>query len=193
MALRLILLAKFFGPSSSLPEGGPRGCLMGWLVSLCCNAGGKLETTEGVGRPTPSPSYSFFAASSRGERNVISWEDEGVKGIDKEAELADDTVSSCSESMVKVGTLRTPVDMKLNGRGRSLPSVLPVGGGERRSPGGGVILTRSEAVEVVRKPLSTELVVLPRLQDVAASDLEGAFSSSAASLKGGELLYDAPP
>lgn len=163
---------------------------MGWLVSLCCNADGGLEMTEGVGRPTPSPSYNFFAASSRGERNVISWEDEGVKGIDREAELAGDTVSS---SMVTVGTPRIPVDMKLNGRGRSLPSVLPVGGGERRSPGGGVILTRSEAVEVVRKPLSTELVVLPRLHDVAASDLEGTFSSSAVSLRGDELLYNAPP
>lgn len=29
MAWRLILEAKFFGPSSSAPEGGPRGCLVG--------------------------------------------------------------------------------------------------------------------------------------------------------------------
>jgi len=34
MAWRLILVAKFLGPSSSAPEGGPRGCLEGWLTIL---------------------------------------------------------------------------------------------------------------------------------------------------------------
>jgi len=29
IAFLLILVAKFFGPSSSAPEGGPRGCLSG--------------------------------------------------------------------------------------------------------------------------------------------------------------------
>lgn len=34
IAFLLILVAKFFGPSSSAPDGGPRGCLIGWLTTL---------------------------------------------------------------------------------------------------------------------------------------------------------------
>jgi hypothetical protein len=38
MALLLILVAKFLGPSSSAPEGGPRGCLVGWVDNLYVGA-----------------------------------------------------------------------------------------------------------------------------------------------------------
>lgn len=64
--------------------------------------------------------------------------------------------SSCSlpESKATMGTLDETIEEKLSGRGRSL--LAGVKGGERRSPGGGVILTLGDAVEVARKPLRTE-------------------------------------
>ena len=131
----------------------------------------------GVGRPTPRPSYSFFVASSRGESGLPSREDKdcGVAGFDWEVELSVDAVSSCSlpESTATTGTCDGAMEQKLSGRGRSL--LAGVRGGERRSPGGGVILTLGEALEAARRPLSTELV-FPRLQEIAASDLEGVFS-----------------
>lgn len=130
---------------------------------------------NGAGRPIPRPSYSFFVTSSRGDREVASSEvkDCGVAGFDCEVELADDMASSCSlpESIATIGTFDEAMEEKLSGRGRSLLAGVR-GGEERRSPGG-VILTLGDAVEVARRPLSTEYVVFPRLQDVAASDLEG--------------------
>lgn len=112
----------------------------------------------GAGRPIPRPSYSFFVASSRGERGPASSEvkDWGVAGFDCEVELADDRASSCSlpESIATMGMLEEAMEEKLSGRGRSLWA--GVKGGERRSPGGGVILTLGDAVEAARRPLSTE-------------------------------------
>jgi hypothetical protein len=83
MAFLLILVAKFFGPSSSAPEGGPRGCLMGWLAILWLTGKGIhcSSCTEGAGLPIPSPSYNFLDASSRGERDIsLEEEERGVVG-----------------------------------------------------------------------------------------------------------------
>ena len=76
-----------------------------------------------------------------------------------------------------MGTLDEAMEVKLSGRGRSL--LAGVKGGEMRSSGGGVILTLGDAVEAARRPLRTEFVVFPRLQEVAASDLEGVLSLEA--------------
>lgn len=86
--------------------------------------------------------------------------------------------SSCSlpESIATMGTLGGDMEAKLSGRGRSL---LDVGATESRSSGGGVILTLGDAVDAVRMLLRTECVVFPRLQEVAASDLEGILSLEA--------------
>lgn len=109
-------------------------------------------------RPMPRPSYSFFVASSRGERGLVSSDvnDCGVAGFDWEVELADDMASSCSlpESMATMGTLDETMEVKLSGRGRCL--LAGVKGGERYSPGGGVILTLGDAVDAARRPFSTE-------------------------------------
>ena len=96
---------------------------------------------------------------------------------------------SLPESIATMGTLDEATEVKLSGRGRSL--LAGTRGGERRSPGGGVILTLGDAVEAVRRPLRTEWVVFPRLQEVAASDLEGAFSLAA--WWGGESPRGRPP
>jgi len=91
MAFLLMRVAKFLGPSSSAPDGGPRGCLVGWLTNLwpedvefAC-----VLCSEGVaetGRPMPSPSYNFFEASSRGERGISLEDDErGVVGDELDA------------------------------------------------------------------------------------------------------------
>ena len=81
MALRRMRVAKFLGPSSSAPEGGPRGCLVGWLTILWLTT----DTTWCSGeaeeeRPIPRPSYNFLDASSRGERG-ISLEDAEDRGV----------------------------------------------------------------------------------------------------------------
>jgi hypothetical protein len=83
MAFLLIRVAKFFGPSSSAPEGGPRGCLKGWLAILWLTTEGMHCSCwpAGAGRPIPSPSYNFLDASSRGERDIsLEEEERGVVG-----------------------------------------------------------------------------------------------------------------
>jgi len=100
MAFLLMRLAKFLGPSSSAPDGGPRGCLVGWLTILWPVATEDVEfawvlCSEGVvetGRPMPSPSYNFLEASSRGERGISLEDDErGVVGDELDAvDLTDD-------------------------------------------------------------------------------------------------------
>lgn len=122
MAFLLMRVAKFFGPSSSAPDGGPRGCLVGWLTILwpagtevvgfacpaCSTMGGVAET----GRPRPRPSKSLLLASSRGERGVsLEDEERGVVGDEFDAaDLTDDpedcvspSVSSSVLSMVTAG------------------------------------------------------------------------------------------
>src|SRR6188768_78814 len=65
IAFLLMRVAKFLGPSSSAPEGGPRGCLVGWLIDLLPCTGPIVTEescwlcSEGVaetGRPMPRPS-----------------------------------------------------------------------------------------------------------------------------------------
>lgn len=100
MAFLLMRLAKFLGPNSSAPDGGPRGCLVGWLTILWPVATEEVEfarplCSEGVaetGRPMPSPSYNLFEASSRGERGISFEDDErGVVGDEFDAaDLTDD-------------------------------------------------------------------------------------------------------
>src|SRR6266540_476052 len=144
IAFRLIRVAKFLGPNSSAPEGGPRGCLVGWLTNLWPGAGELLEGgivmigccscpwSEGVaetGRLIPRPSKSFLDASSRGERGMSLEEVErGVVGEDLEAiELTDEpeewvspSVSSSVVSIVKVGRGWETAGLKRRGWGRNL-------------------------------------------------------------------------
>lgn len=119
MALRLILVAKFLGPSSSAPEGGPRGCLKGWLTNRwetmygigSAGAASSVDTwTAEAGLPIPNPSYNFFEASSRGERGISLEEDEwGVVGDEWDPvdlyELVDELSSLSLLSEVSMVTL----------------------------------------------------------------------------------------
>lgn len=107
MACLLNLVAKFFGPSSSRPEGGPRGCLTGWLAILWLTITWGTGMGEGAGRPMPRPSYSFLVASSRGDKGESLEEDEcEVVGDESETpDLADEPVddassTSCSPSLM---------------------------------------------------------------------------------------------
>lgn len=114
MAFLLILVAKFFGPSSSAPEGGPRGCLIGWLAILWLTTKGLC--VAGTGLPIPSPSYNFLAASSRGERGMSLEEDErGVVGDEVDADLDDEVDSASSPSPTSAPSAEVSIATAGNG------------------------------------------------------------------------------
>lgn len=172
IARLLILVAKFLGPSSSAPEGGPRGCLVGCAVNLdICGVG--IGTTAGAGLPIPSPSYNFFVASSRGDRG-ISFED-GVVGepFDLDDELEDPSSPSVSdESIAMTGKDCDSVLSNRRGCGRYLTA--PANDWEGAfSSGGGVTLTVGEGRVMARLALRTELLLPLRLQDPGELDLDG--------------------
>ena len=98
MALRRLRVAKFFGKSSSLLEGGPRGWRTG-CATRRCTVGGAAETAiAGTGR-IPRPSYSFLAASSRGERGGASLSEDAVRGVlGVDPDLDDETEELSSPS-----------------------------------------------------------------------------------------------
>jgi hypothetical protein len=136
----------------------------------------------------PSPSYNFLEASSRGERG-ISLEDEerGVVGEELDVDLDEPepveyasslSVASAPSGEVSMATLGSGWEMtglKHRGWGRVLRG-LRSGGREvgwcSPSPGGGVTLTLGD-VTMRLIPLRTELLLPPRLQEVAESDLDG--------------------
>lgn len=181
-------MAKFFGPSSSTLEGGPRGWRMGWLTSL----GG--WSAVGTGRPIPKPSYSFLEAASRGERGVpLDEEEGGVLGLEELEELASTSTSlspSVVSSIATAGTDWEATTLNRKGWGRDLTAGLgdATGGGEtRRSAGGGVTLTLGERL----LPLRTELLFPPRRQVEAESDLDGVMFTL--TLFEARLPNDVPP
>ena len=135
----------------------------------------------------PSPSYSFLAASSRGERGMsLEEEERGVVGDELEADLDDEVDSASSPSPpsapseeVSIATAGNGWDAAMlnrRGTGRVLVVGLVMTGGEACSPGGGVILTLGD-VTTRLFPLSTELLLPPRLQETADSDLDGALTT----------------
>jgi len=181
MAWRLLLDAKFFGRSSSLLDGGPRGWRRGWLTNRCTTTGAScwgtaIEMVLGAGRPIPRPSYSFFVASWRGERGggSMSLEEDAVWGVLGEESDFEDTEEESSPSllseisMATLGEKGSDAGFRVRGEGRLLavPTVGVLG-----SMGGGVILTIGEVT--ARLPLKTELLTEPRLQETAVSDLDG--------------------
>ncbi len=136
-----------------------------------------LETAE-RGLPIPRPSYNFLLASSRGERGISLEEDEwGLVGDELEPPDLEELVESASSSpslvsMVTAGNGCDTAGLKRRGWGRALgAATASPGGGEIRSPGGGVTLTLGEVT--ARLALRTELFLSARLQDVAESDLDG--------------------
>jgi hypothetical protein len=101
----------------------------------------------------------------------------GVVGDELDGDV--DSASSASapsaeESIATAGKGWDAAKLNRRGTGRDL---LTTGGGETRSPGGGVILTLGE--ETTRLfPLRTELLLPPRLQETADSDLEGGLATT---------------
>lgn len=181
MALLRILAAKFFGPSSSAPAGGPRGWrLTRWMATWI---------GPWFGRPRPRLSY---ALPSRGEGGRGGDCDCGVAGDD----LPDDGSEAEPSSSLSSAVLPAP-DPEMAMMGDAAPTVggenrsgdgrvrgWPVlesglGEGEPRldvgreevSRGGGVILTSGIAGGGER--LSTEWLVLERRHDTAESLFDG--------------------
>jgi hypothetical protein len=132
-------------------------------------------------------------ASSRGERGISFEEEErGVVGeeldapdfTDEPEDWVSPSVSSSALSIATVGKDCEAAVLKRRGWGRNLSPLAVMGddasatagGGEVRSSlGGGVTFTLGE--DTARLPLSTELLLPPRLQDEAVSDLEGATTA----------------
>lgn len=121
IAFLRILVAKFLGPSSSAPEGGPLGCLRSWLTALmgaaCGGWGTETADGEGAGRPIPNPSYNLLVASSRGDRGGISCE-EGVLGEPPDRDDPEEEASSASTSYESIAITGRGCDTAtLNRRG----------------------------------------------------------------------------
>ena len=132
----------------------------------------------------PSPSKSFLVASSRGERGGRSNEEPelGVEGDECEPDLEDDSVRLSSASASSIATVGSGCDVaavKRNGCGRArtgLTSVVDTGD-TRVSGGGGDTRTlgvRPGLTDTALFPLRTELLLPPRRQETAVSDLDGA-------------------
>lgn len=115
--------------------------------------------TVGTGRPIPRPSYNFFEASSRGESGGgISVDDavRGVLGEELDLEETDELSSPSVPSPVTMATEESGSEaaaVKRRGEGR-VRRGLTAGGGETRSEGGGVILTKgADAIRFWRTEL----------------------------------------
>ena len=164
IAFLLSLAAKFLSPSSSAPEGGPLGCLLG---KLACR---KMTFVAIAGLPIPTPSYCFLTSLERDE-----WAEGGVDGVLTDVgepfeEPEDPSSSAVLVSIVTVGSGDDTATLKRSGCGR----VLAVG--DISSMEGELGLTLVLRGGVAEAERNTELLVvaLPLRQETAASDLEGA-------------------
>lgn len=158
MACFLNLVAKFLGPSSSAPEGGPFGCLKGILTWRGAGA-------TGACLPMPRPSYDFFDSTPVSEVS----DEGGVAGplaevgeppLEEEEEVSSSTLLV---SIVTVGIAIESTELNFRGLGRALVvgEDSSLEGEERWS----LVLSGDEAER------NTELFPVLR-QEVAASDLE---------------------